>query len=86
MIDINKNNRMFAEMILELLEDNYDIPFTLEIAKGNDKWSNIMINFDINGNRTFVTTSINYKTQVIDGIFKTLSEKIDQKIINSYMK
>lgn len=86
MIDINKNNRLFAEMLLELLEEKYDIPFTLELEKEKDKWSSITFNFTINTNRIYVSILINYELQVIDGLFRTLSEKIDKEIIKSYTK
>lgn len=86
MININENNKTFAHLVTEIIEDKYDIQATYEITKCDDDWSNLSIIFITNMHDCLVTVSINYEIQVIDKLVEDISSRINEQILNSYLK
>lgn len=86
MININENNKIFAHLVTEIIDDKYDILATYQITKCDDTWSNLSIIFNTNQHDCLVTVSINYEIQVIDKLVDDISLKIDEQILNSYKK
>ena len=86
MINVNENNKIFAHLVSEIIDDKYDIQATYQITKCDDIWSNLSIIFNTNLHDCLVTVSINYEVQVIDKLVEDISLIIDKQILNSYMK
>ena len=86
MININENNKIFAHLVTEIIDDKYDIQATYQLTKCDDIWSNLSIIFNTNLHVCLVTASINYKTQNIDKLVEDISLRIDKQILHSYLK
>jgi hypothetical protein len=90
MINIIENNKKFAELVIEILENKYDISFAYYTnyytSKPDDKCSILSISFSINLKDNVITAPIHYRVQSIDDVVNTISEKIDALILNSYLK
>lgn len=90
MINIIENNKKFAELVMEIIENKYDILFdyytNYYTSTPDDKWSIISISFSINLKDNVITTPIHYRVQSIDDVVNTISEKIDALILKSYLK
>ena len=86
MININENNKIFAHLVTEIIDDKYDIQATYEMTQCDDVWNNLSIIFNTNLHDCLVTVSINYKAQVIDKLVEDISARIDKEILNSYLK
>ena len=86
MININENNKIFAHLVTEIIDDKYDIQATYQLTKCDDIWSNLSIIFNTNMHECLVTVSINYEIQVIDKLVEDISIGIDKQILNSYLK
>jgi hypothetical protein len=86
MINIKENNKKFAELTMEIIENKYDILFDYEIIKSEDKWSRLIINFSVNHKNNIISAPIHYEAQVIDKLVEDISKRIDEQLIKSYMK
>ncbi len=86
MIDIHANNILFARLVIEILENKYNITFISKIIKEDEKWSTLTLNFNVNDCEMYVIEDIYYKKQVIDKLVTHLSEKINSQILKSYSK
>lgn len=86
MINTDENNKIFAHLVAEIIDNKYDIQATYQVAKCDDNWSNLSIIFNTNLHDCLVTVTINYKTQVIDKLVVGISIRIDKEILNSYLK
>lgn len=86
MINIKENNKKFAELVMEIIENNYDILFDYDITESEDCWSTLSINFNVNLNANILAVPIHYKVQEIDKLVEVISKRIDEQIIKSYMK
>ena len=86
MININENNKIFAHLVTEIIDDKYDIQATYQLTKCDDIWSNLSIIFNTNMHECLVTVPINYEIQVIDKLVEDISIGIDKQILNSYLK
>lgn len=86
MINNNENNKIFAHLVTEIIDNKYDIQATYSITERDDNWSNLSIIFNTNLHDCLVTVSINYKIQVIDKLVEDISIRIDKQILNSYLK
>lgn len=90
MINIIENNKKFAELVMEIIENKYDILFdyytNYYTSKPDDKWSILSISFSINLKDNAITVPIHYRVQSIDDVVNTVSEKINALILNSYLK
>lgn len=86
MININENNKIFAELVMEIIKDKYDISFNYYMAKHVDNWSTLIISFYLNLKDNSITVPIYYRVQTIDNVVNTILEKIDASILNSYLK
>lgn len=58
MININENNKIFAHLVTEIIDDKYDIQATYQLTKCDDIWSNLSIIFNTNMHECLVTVSI----------------------------
>lgn len=86
MININENNKKFAELLMEIIKNKYDILFHYYMLKTEDNWSTLSISFSINHKDNCITVLIYYKVQTIDNLLVAILEKIDTLILNSYLK
>lgn len=86
MININENNKKFAELVMEIIENKYDILFDYYTSKSDVKWSTLSISFSINLKDNAIAVPIHYRVEALDDVVNTISEKIDALIINSYLK
>lgn len=86
MINIKENNKIFAELVMELIENKYDILFNYDIIPYDENWSRLIIDFDINLKNNFIAVPIYYQVQVMDKLVEDISKKIDEYIIKSYIR
>lgn len=86
MINNNENNKIFANLVTEIIDDKYDILVDYQLTKCDDNWSNLSIKFNTNLHECLITQSINYKIQVIDKLVEDISIRIDKQILNSYLR
>lgn len=86
MINIKENNKKFAELVMEIIENKYDILFDYYTSKPDCDWSTLSISFSINLKDNSITVPIYYRGQTIDNVVNTISKKIDALILNSYLK
>lgn len=86
MININENNKKFVELVMEILENKYDISFCYYTSKPDADWSTLSISYSINLKDNSITVPIYYRVQSIDNVVNTISKKIDALILNSYLK
>lgn len=86
MIKIKENNKIFAELVMETINNKYDILFNYDIIPYDEYCSRLVIDFSINHKDNFITVPIYYQTQVIDKLVKDTSKKIDEYIIKSYIR
>lgn len=86
MINKNVNNMTFANFVIDIIEDKYDIIFTNSITELEDNWSKLAIIFNTNCHENYITQDINYRTQTINDLVNVVSKKIDKAIIKSYLK
>lgn len=86
MINIKENNKKFAELIMEIIENKYDIPFDYDIIKYDDYRSKLAIEFTVNLKINFIAEFIYYNRQVIDNVVEDITKRIDEQIIKSYKK
>lgn len=86
MININENNKKFVELVMEIIENKYDILFDYYTSKPDDNWSTLSISFSINLKDNAIAVPIHYRVQPIYNVVNSISEKIDALIINSYLK
>lgn len=86
MINIKENNKIFAELVMELIENKYDILFKYDIIRYDENWCRLIIDFDINLKHNFIAVPIYYQVQVMDKLVEDISKKIDEYIIKSYIR
>lgn len=86
MIDIQATNKLFATIVIEALEDEYNIIFIDEIIPVDGTRCKLLIHFSIDLHECNVTQDINYKVQKIGDLITVISEKINKEIVKSYIK
>ena len=86
MIPVEENNKLFASLVIEILENKYDILFTNEILDYDDRCNRLVISFYINLHDITISRVINYRAQKIDDLVTSISEQINTVIANSYLK
>ena len=86
MIDIGENNKLFAWLVIEILENKYDISFTNKVLDYDKHCNRLVISFYINLHDITISQVINYRTQKIDDLVTSISEQINTVIVNSYLK
>lgn len=86
MINIKENNKIFAELVMELIKNKYDILFNYDIIPYDESWSRLIIDFDINLKNNYIAVPIYYQVQVMDKLVEDISKKIDEYIIKSYIR
>nr|UWI11614.1 MAG: hypothetical protein [Bacteriophage sp.] len=82
----HENNIIFARFATEIINNKYDIENTYIVAEINENWSNLTITFYINLHECHITIPINYQTQTIDKLVEDISERINRRILRSYLK
>lgn len=85
MINIKQNNKIFAELVIELIKNKYDILY-YDIIPYDESWDRLMIVFYINLKNNFIVVPIYYQVQVMDKLVEDISKKIDEYIIKSYIR
>ena len=86
MIDIGANNKLFAWLVIEILENKYDISFTNKVLDYDKHCNRLVISFHINLHDITISQVINYRTQKIDDLVTSISEQINTVIVNNYLK
>lgn len=86
MVDKNVNNYIFVRLVMEIIENKYDIVFKYETTDCEDEWSNLTITFIINCHENLIVQNINYKTQKICDLVAVICDKINTAIEKSYLK
>lgn len=86
MIDIAANNKLFAGLIIEILENKYDISFTNNVLDYDKHCNRLVISFYINLHDITISRVINYRAQKIDDLVTSISDQINTVIANSYLK
>lgn len=86
MINVKENNTLFASLVIEILENKYDISFTNKVLDYDKHCNRLEISFYINLHDITISRVINYRTQKIDDLVTSISEQINTVIANSYLK
>lgn len=86
MINVEENNKLFADLVIELLENKYDILFTNKVLDYDKHCNRLVISFCINLHDITISRIINYRTQKIDDLVTSISEQINSVIVKSYLK
>ncbi len=75
MLNVNENNKKFAEFVIEIIENKYDISFeSYYTSLSGYDWSTLSISFRINLKNNSIKVPIYYRVQSIDNVVNTISK------------